>query len=262
MAFTYFKEVFQVKEAELQSILANNPTIIEDGLTVLKQQYPTDEGLIDLLCVDDDGRLTVVELKVNSDDTMLFQALKYYDWVYSNRDRIKEAFKENKINTNLEPKIILIAPEFSETLIRSVKHIRPIIDLYTYKILECSKCGRQGVHLSPIIVEEPESPPEPLPTLEDFVNYVTEPKAKETLKTLIEKIKNMGEGIQLNPTKSYIGVFFKGKRIAVIVPKRKFFYVYLTRRSEWTDKTRVEKEDDYRDIYQKIENVYNELKRS
>jgi RecB family endonuclease NucS len=36
MAFTYFKEVFQVKEAELQSILANNPTIIGDGLTVLK----------------------------------------------------------------------------------------------------------------------------------------------------------------------------------------------------------------------------------
>jgi RecB family endonuclease NucS len=63
MAFTYFKEVFQVKEAELQSILANNPTIIEDGLTVLKQEYPTDEGLIDLLCVDDDGRLTVSSLK-------------------------------------------------------------------------------------------------------------------------------------------------------------------------------------------------------
>jgi RecB family endonuclease NucS len=42
MAFTYFKEIFQVREAELRSILANNPNIIEDGFTVLKQEYPTD----------------------------------------------------------------------------------------------------------------------------------------------------------------------------------------------------------------------------
>jgi hypothetical protein len=262
MTSTYFKEILQVRESELRSILANNPNIIEDGLTVLKQEYPTDEGPLDLLCVDGEGRLAVVELKVDSEDTMLFQALKYYDWVYSNRDRVKEAFKDKKINTNLEPKIILIAPEFSETLIRSVKHVTPVIDLYTYKMLECSECGRKGVHLSPITVEEPESPPELPRTLDDYINYVKEPKAKETLITFIDKVKNIGEGIQFNPTKSFISVFFKGKRIAVIVPKRTFFYVYLTRRSSWTDRTRVEKKDDYSDIYQKIENFYNELKTS
>jgi hypothetical protein len=113
--------------------------------------------------------------------------------------------------------------------------------------------------LTAITVEEPEAPPEPLPTVDDYINYVTDPKAKETLQKLLDKLQKMGEGVRLNPTKYYLSVFFKEKRIAAIQTRRSFFYVYLTRASEWTDETEVEKEEDFAEIYQKIENLFKEL---
>ena len=259
MAVSHFQEIKIERESELRSMLGNNPNIIENGLVVLKQEFSTESGLIDLLCADSEGRLCIIELKLGQDDNMLLQALRYYDWVYSNRDRIREMFKGTKIDSNKEPKIILIARDFSETLIKSVKYVSPRVDLYSYKYLQSLKSGEKGLLLIPITVEEPEAPPEPPPTLEDHINYVTDPKVNDVLKKFLDKLRSMGEGVRLNPTKYFISVFFRGKRMAVIETRRSFFNVYLTRESEWTDKTRVEKEEDFKDIYLKIENFFKEL---
>jgi len=259
MTISVFQEVKIEKEPQLRSMLGNNPSIIEEGLIVLKQEYPTESGPMDLLCVDNEGRLCVIELKLDQDDNMLLQALRYYDWVYSNRDRIREIFKESTIDSNKDPKIILIARDYSETLTKSAKYISPRIDLYSYKYLKSSKTGEEGLLVIPRTVEEPEAPPEPLPTLKDYINYVTDPQANEVFQKFIDKLKNMGEGIRFNPTKYFLSVFFKGKRMATIETRRAFFNVYLTRESEWTDKTRVEYEEDFRDIYLKIEAFYKEL---
>lgn len=50
-------------EAEMQRALAEDPGLIEDGLSVIDLELPTDVGGIDLLARDGDGRVVVVELK-------------------------------------------------------------------------------------------------------------------------------------------------------------------------------------------------------
>lgn len=50
-------------EAEMQRALAAAPELIEEGLSVLDLELPTDVGGIDLLAKDRDGRVVVVELK-------------------------------------------------------------------------------------------------------------------------------------------------------------------------------------------------------
>lgn len=50
-------------EAEMQRALARDPSVIEQGLTVLEMELPTDVGGIDLLARDEQDRLVVVELK-------------------------------------------------------------------------------------------------------------------------------------------------------------------------------------------------------
>ncbi len=50
-------------EAEMQRVLARRPDVIEEGLTVLDRELPTDVGGIDLFARDRDGALVVVELK-------------------------------------------------------------------------------------------------------------------------------------------------------------------------------------------------------
>jgi len=187
------------------------------------------------------------------------QSLRYYDWVFSNRDRVKEILHNEDIDVKKEPKIILIAKSFSDTLKKSVKYVKPRVDLFEYKYLESSKTGERGLWLNPIPIEEPEVPPEPLPTIEDHIGYITNEKVREICKELVNKLKEMSDDIIVKPTKYYISVFFKGKRLSVIEPKRSYFYVYLTKESEWTDQTRVEKEGDFDEIFKKIESFFREL---
>ena len=50
-------------ESRLEDILANNPDMLIEGLTLVGRQTPTEGGPLDLLGVDEYGRLVVFELK-------------------------------------------------------------------------------------------------------------------------------------------------------------------------------------------------------
>lgn len=50
-------------EAHLQELLAANPDTIEPGLTLVRREYPTAIGPIDLLCRDRDGNVVAIEVK-------------------------------------------------------------------------------------------------------------------------------------------------------------------------------------------------------
>lgn len=50
-------------EAHLQELLATRPWVLEEGLELLRREYPTDIGPVDLLCVDGGGRNVAVEVK-------------------------------------------------------------------------------------------------------------------------------------------------------------------------------------------------------
>ena len=50
-------------EAHLQELLAAAPESIEDGLTLVRREYPTAIGPIDLLCRDRDGGVVAIEVK-------------------------------------------------------------------------------------------------------------------------------------------------------------------------------------------------------
>lgn len=76
-------------ERQLEDFLAANPTQIEPGLTLYEdqdgrtgQQYPTDVGVIDLLCKRSNGELLVIELKRSrASDTVVGQISRYIGWV-------------------------------------------------------------------------------------------------------------------------------------------------------------------------------------
>lgn len=50
-------------EAHLQELLAADPTVIAPGLTLVRREYPTDIGPVDLMCLDDSGNAVIVEIK-------------------------------------------------------------------------------------------------------------------------------------------------------------------------------------------------------
>ncbi len=66
-------------EAHLQELLALAVHAIEDGLTLVRREYPTAIGPIDLACRDADGRFVAVEVKRRGDIDGVEQLARYVE---------------------------------------------------------------------------------------------------------------------------------------------------------------------------------------
>jgi RecB family endonuclease NucS len=66
-------------EAHLQELLAATPTALGDGLTLVRREYPTDIGPVDLLCRDADGSAVAVEVKRRGEIDGVEQLARYLE---------------------------------------------------------------------------------------------------------------------------------------------------------------------------------------
>ncbi len=66
-------------EAHLQELLAASPESIEDGLTLVRREYPTAIGPVDLLCRDPGGAAVAVEVKRRGEIDGVEQLTRYVE---------------------------------------------------------------------------------------------------------------------------------------------------------------------------------------
>ncbi|MGA9278097.1 endonuclease NucS [Ilumatobacter sp.] len=66
-------------EAHLQELLAASPDSIEDGLTLVRREYPTAIGPIDLLCRDCDDHVVAIEVKRRGEIDGVEQLARYIE---------------------------------------------------------------------------------------------------------------------------------------------------------------------------------------
>ena len=66
-------------EAHLQELLAGDPCVIEDGLVLVRREYPTDIGPVDLLCRCADGSTIAVEVKRRGEIDGVEQLARYIE---------------------------------------------------------------------------------------------------------------------------------------------------------------------------------------
>ncbi len=66
-------------EANLQELLAAVPGSIEDGLVLVRREYPTSIGPVDLLCRDPSGAAVAVEVKRRGDIDGVEQLARYVE---------------------------------------------------------------------------------------------------------------------------------------------------------------------------------------
>jgi endonuclease len=50
-------------ERDLQEALAGSPTVVEEGLRLVRREWPTDLGPVDLMCRDAEGEWVAIEVK-------------------------------------------------------------------------------------------------------------------------------------------------------------------------------------------------------
>jgi endonuclease len=66
-------------EAHLQKLLAERPWVLEEGLVLIRREYPTDIGPVDLLCSDIDGNTVAVEIKRRGEIDGVEQLARYLE---------------------------------------------------------------------------------------------------------------------------------------------------------------------------------------
>jgi RecB family endonuclease NucS len=68
-------------EADLQKLLADSPGEIEDGLELIRREYPTPVGPVDLLCRGSDGATVAVEIKRRGEIDGVEQLSRYLEFL-------------------------------------------------------------------------------------------------------------------------------------------------------------------------------------
>jgi endonuclease len=64
-------------EAHLQELLAENCTAMAEGLSLVRREYPTEIGPVDIMCRDTDGRMVAIEVKRRGEIDGVEQLTRY-----------------------------------------------------------------------------------------------------------------------------------------------------------------------------------------
>lgn len=145
---------------ELQQMITDDVNKVEKDLTLICNNVPiNDRTTLDVLCHDGNGQLVIVQLSVNEDDLMLLQGIQSLDYVNKFKSFLKATYNKHKIDEKENPRLILIAPSFSDALRLAVKSIKGIrIDLYEWEYLKLG--DHKGLRLQPIFGWKPSERPQ------------------------------------------------------------------------------------------------------
>lgn len=143
-------------EAWLESILRRDISKLDPGLIIapLHAQFRTSHATrvsggarpIDLLALRHDGRLVVIELKINEDREHVFQGVDYWRRVEAHRRRghisAARLFNDREISDE-SPLVYLVAPalRFHPSFATLARMIAPDIEIYRFDINEDWRYG-------------------------------------------------------------------------------------------------------------------------
>jgi len=224
----------EVSEKRLEDMIRQAPHLIEDGLRYVDHQRKTERGPLDMLLVDSAGALVVAELKVCEDDTMLVQGIDYYDWISRNVEGLSRAYKDMGIRPRQTPRLLLVAPTVSVTLLNRCKWIDIPISVFTFTCLKFEDSGDIPVFSEVTIPSAPDIIE--TYTVEDKLNSITDGRLRTLAAEILEEIRSWDTSkILIEAIKYEISIKYNGRVIVYLCPRRKFFHIYtFDRESVWT----------------------------
>ena len=96
-------------ERDLQLLLADDPTQILDGLRLVKREWPTDVGPVDLMCRDEDDGWVAVEIKRVGTIDAVEQLTRYLDCIRV--DTSRAACRGFLVAQSIKPQAIALADQ-------------------------------------------------------------------------------------------------------------------------------------------------------
>jgi len=96
-------------EAHLQELLAERTESIAAGMTLVRREYPTDIGPVDLLCKDAAGTTVAIEIKRRGEIDGVEQLMRYLDFL--NRDPMLKPVRGMFVAQQIKPQARTLAAD-------------------------------------------------------------------------------------------------------------------------------------------------------
>ncbi len=98
-------------EAHIQQLLANDPTSIAEGYKLVRREYPTDIGPVDLLCRDEEDAVIAIEVKRRGEIDGVEQLSRYLEFL--NQDPRLSPVRGVFVAQEIKPQAKVLASERS-----------------------------------------------------------------------------------------------------------------------------------------------------
>ena len=176
-------------EKALENYLNANPQKLEEGMAVLDQQYrfKSSTGVADLLCLDKEGQLVVVEVKIltaKSDSVM--QLLGYLHEVDKDRQALFQKYQTRKKYRHMvdqRPRGIIVAPGISSEVTNALEFIKEnTIELRKVVPIQIANTGTMEAVLEDVLKPDASPTQNPIQTEGDVI--------KNTRNTALQKISD------------------------------------------------------------------------
>jgi len=144
---TFFKDTPLKDKAEIMELMLVNLECLEPGLKLVDKNIDFSEGgTLDILAIDYTNTLVLMELLPKEQEEVLIVALKHFEWVIRHLSVLKKIYAL-PIELSSIPRIIIIAPRFTDSFKRLTENIHPArIELFEYRCLETQ--GTRGLFLN------------------------------------------------------------------------------------------------------------------
>jgi hypothetical protein len=142
-----------VSRERLAAVLKEFVGALEDGLKAIDTNIPCHPcGEIDLLGMSRAGQLTIIDAEPTASDALLLRGLGHFDWVVRNMPNVRRMYREHAVNFSLQPRLVLLAPQFS-LLLQSAAHqiTSPQIQWIRYHAVDAA--GSPGILFEPVAAE-------------------------------------------------------------------------------------------------------------
>ena len=126
-------------EKQLQTLFENNLEEILGCKFVASEYSTTNAGRIDTLAIDENGNPVVIEYKEKKSQSIVNQGLFYLSWILDHKGdfekEVRKRHKKIKIEWS-QPRLILIAKNYSKFDLFTIGFISPSIELKKYELYE------------------------------------------------------------------------------------------------------------------------------
>jgi hypothetical protein len=218
----------------ITELLFEGLSSLERGMLGLERAIATPSGKIDIIAKDMIGRIVIVEVGEREVDDLIFKSIDHFDWALTNIKSLQEKYKSYNLDPTLAPRIIILAPSYSEKFVKRAHYLNPtFIDIYEYQINE--NLGTKRIYFRPFSFINHKKWVVYLRTksVDDHLKYIENEALRVLLKNFFIELQSIRSDITLDTSLGYIRIRDKGDKtlLSIYILKNSFWINYS--RNSW-----------------------------